>query len=228
MHRFYVRLEDGRAHFQPDQLHQLRNVLRLREGDRLAVFDGSGREWVARLAGDHAELETEVQGQVEPRIRLVLYQSLVRAPRLELVLQKGTELGVSAFVPFVSQRTVASGDHLGRWEAIVKEAAEQAGRRVTPAVCRPVSCEEAIRRAGGQEAALMPWEEAQGQRLADAYTGADDVGLIVGPEGGFTAGEVELARRAGVATVTLGPRVLRSETAAIVAAALLLHLAGDL
>src|SRR5689334_10081392 len=117
----------------------MRRVLRLGDGAQIAVFDGSGREWLARLEGEAAELVKPMDQPVEPATQLTLFQALIKPARFELVLQKGTELGISRFVPFTAERSVATGERLARWQAIVVEAAEQSGRRLVPSLAAPVS-----------------------------------------------------------------------------------------
>lgn len=229
MHRFYVpdaageRVKPGRA-----QLHQLRHVLRLRDGDQVAVFDGRGQEWLAQLAGDALELLNPVDRCVEPQTQLTLYQATIKPARFEMVLQKGTELGVSRFVPFTAERSGAAGERAVRWRAIAVEAAEQSGRQVVPEIAPVLSFEEAIADATSRGVPFMPWEGADRPKLSSVHRPCRQLALLIGPEGGFTESEVERARARGAVTVSLGRRILRSETAAIVAAALLLHLNGEL
>jgi len=228
LHRFYVpTIEDGRARLERSQLRQLRIVLRLREGDELAVFDGKGSEWHARLAGSEAELLKPISSCAEPRTHLTIFQALIKPARFELVLQKGTELGVSRFVPFVAGRSVAGGERLDRWRSIVIEAAEQSGRTVIPDIAPALSFEDMVAEATREGVPFMPWENADRPKLSSIHKPSSRLALIVGPEGGFTDEEVEHARARGAVTVTLGRRILRSETAAIAAATLLLHLNGE-
>lgn len=229
MHRFYVPdVEDGKAKLQRSQLHQLRRVLRLRDGDELAVFDGRGSEWLARLEGSQAQLVRAINGSVEPQTQLTIFQALIKPARFELVLQKGTELGVWRFVPFLAERSVAAGERGERWRSIVVEAAEQSGRRIVPEVAPVLSFRDAIADATRDGIPFMPWEGADRPKLASVHRPCRNSALIIGPEGGFSQEEVDYARSRGAVTVTLGRRILRSETAAIVAAALLLHLNGEM
>ena len=229
MHRFYVpEVADGWAKLRRAQVHQLRHVLRLRDGEEIAVFDGSGQEWVARLRGETAEVVRPIEGLVEPQTQLTLFQATIKPARLELVLQKGTELGVARFVPFAAERSVGIGERPARWQSIVVEAAEQSGRRVIPEIAPVLSFDEALAEAASRGVPFMPWEGADRPKLSAVHRHCRHLALIVGPEGGFTDSEVNRARARGAMTVTLGRRILRSETAAIVAAALLLHLNGEL
>jgi 16S rRNA (uracil1498-N3)-methyltransferase len=228
MHRFYVEMADGRPRFKRAQLHQIRNVLRLRDGERIAVFDGSGAEWIAQLREDSAEVVQTVDRPREPDTRLALYQALIKPARFEYVLQKGTEIGVARFVPFVAQRTIATGERLDRWRGIVTEAAEQSGRTIVPEVAPPLSFDDALSDATSRGMPFMPWEGVDRPRLGSVHRHCRDLALIVGPEGGFDQSEVDHARARGAIPVSLGRRILRSETAAIVAATLLFHLNGEL
>ncbi len=171
----------------------------------------------------------------------MLYQSLIRPQRFELVLEKGTELGVSRFVPLVSSRaqvrtTGPAGEggtqRAARWRRIVTEAAEQSGRGRVPAIDPPSLFEDAVSASGGPGLRLLPWEGERSQGLRSYLRALEDrpaaVSVFIGPEGGFAEDEVRLAREAGCVTISLGPRILRSETAGIVAAALVMHELGEM
>jgi 16S rRNA (uracil1498-N3)-methyltransferase len=172
----------------------------------------------------------------EPEMTIVLYQSLIRANRFDVVLEKGTEIGVSRFVPVIAARsqTQANGEPTsprgGRWERLVVEAAEQCGRGRLPSIDPPLPFEDAIRQARGLK--LLPYEGERRRGLGVYLRGLskrpDIVSLFVGPEGGFEDAEVALAREAGAEIVSLGSRILRSETAAIVAVALTLDALGEM
>lgn len=249
MRRFFVPpgVLGGREVILPPELaRRLATVLRLKRGDRLVLADGSGRDYEVQLnAVSPRSVAAAVVAQrpspPEPSLDLVLYQSLIRPQRFELVLEKGTEIGVSRFVPLLSGRgqvrTQAGSQRAERWGRIVIEAAEQCGRGRVPAVDPPLPFEDAVRSASGLR--LLPWEgeRSQGLRsyLRRAYRQAGGVAerpatvsLLIGPEGGFAGEEVELARDAGCVPVSLGPRILRSETAGIVAAALVMHELGEM
>ena len=213
--------------------------MRLRVGDHVLLLDNSGREYVVKLT---ALTATAAQGLVlrsrkaagEPRARLVLYQALIKGQRFDWVLEKGTELGVAGFVPIVSSRAVVraskeSSARVGRWRRVIVEAAEQSGRCRLPEISSPLPFEEACASAAGL--CILPWEGEREASLGDVLAeevAVDAVSLFIGPEGGFPPEEVDLARQKGVRTVSLGQRILRSETAALVAAALVLHELGEL
>jgi 16S rRNA (uracil1498-N3)-methyltransferase len=223
--------------------HQVRNVLRLRPGDRVVVLDDTGWECEVELR----EVERDVvSGQViaerqsrgEPRTRITLYQAALKARKFEFVLQKGTELGIVEFVPLVCERSVV-GDvseidvRQDRWRRIIREAAEQSHRGRLP-VLRPtamltLACQEAV---NGSSLTLILSENEPVTTLKQALErGVSSselqspvtIGLFVGPEGGFTTEEVYLAAQYGAQPVGLGPRILRAETAGLAAAAAVLY-----
>lgn len=222
-----------------EQARRLVRVLRLRAGDRVVLFDGSGSEFVARLESARAaevvaRVESERSGLAEPALRLTLYQSVVKGSRFEWVLEKGTELGVAAFVPLQVERSVVrpgqDGARADRWRRLVVEAAEQCGRAVVPAVLGPQTLDDALN--AGQPL-LLPYEGERVTGVREALAelrrqGVTSLAVLVGPEGGFAASEVARARAAGAVVVSLGRRVLRSETAGIVTAALALYELGGL
>lgn len=225
----------------PELAHRLGRVLRLRRGDHVILSEGGAREYEVQLTAISPYAATGVvlrerEAPSEPEVQLVLYQSLIRANRFDLVLEKGTEIGVSRFVPVIAARSQVqgngepSGARSERWERIVIEAAEQCGRGRPPKIEQPVQLEAAV--SGARGVRLLPYEGERKRGLGGYLRGLsrrpDTVSLFIGPEGGFEDGEVELARGRGVETVSLGRRILRSETAAIVAPALALEALGEM
>ncbi|MCH7999815.1 MAG: 16S rRNA (uracil(1498)-N(3))-methyltransferase [Chloroflexi bacterium] len=247
MRRFFVPpdlLAGREVNLPPELARRLATVLRLKRGDRLVLADGAGRDYEVELTAVSprsatAAVVAERPSPPEPSLELVLYQSLIRTQRFELVLEKGTELGVSRFVPLLSGRARvrmpdAAGEggsqRLQRWRRIVTEAAEQSGRGRVPAIEPPSLFEDAVRSASGL--LLLPWEGERSQGLRSYLRSLGDrplaASLFIGPEGGFAEDEVRLAREAGCVPISLGPRILRSETAGIVAAALVMHELGEM
>lgn len=222
----------------PDLARRLATVLRLKPGERIVLADGSGRDHEAELVSVSSRAVTAVllaerPSPLEPGVEVVLYQSLIRPQRFELVLEKGTELGVARFVPLITERvqvkTEGGSQRAERWRRIVTEAAEQCERGRVPAVDAPMRFEEAIASAPGLK--LLPWEEERSTGLRAGLAALTErpstVSLFIGPEGGFSPEEAALSRSAGCVTVSLGPRVLRSETAGIVAVALVMEALGE-
>lgn len=218
--------------------HQLRRVLRLDAGAVITLLDGSGAAFPTRIeslaSGEAAGTVLRSAAALgEPSVELTLYQCVPKGDRFTWILQKGTEIGVTRFAPVISSRTVVRpAERLlakyERWRAIVREAAEQSRRGRIPVIEEPLHWAEALERVRGL--GLFAWEEADGNRANWQTRAADStaVSLLVGPEGGIAKEEAAAAQAMGWLPVSLGPRVLRSETAAIAAAALVMHLAGEL
>jgi 16S rRNA (uracil1498-N3)-methyltransferase len=237
MHRFFVHpqaIHHSTAVLDEAIAHQLRHVLRMRPGARIIVLDNQGWEYEIELAeitskGARGTVIEKRAASGEPSVYVTLYQCALKKDNFEWVLQKGTEIGVSRFVPVISRRTViADGERikskLPRWERIITEAAEQSHRGRIPELDAPVAFEQALADTASADLALIPWENETARTLREVLPSkAAEVALIVGPEGGFEDGEIELARQHGVQPVTLGPRILRAETAAAAAALLVLY-----
>ena len=246
MHRFFVPPEciDGdEAVVTGAAARQLATVLRAAPGDQIALLDDTGVEYFVTLSRvGPKEVAGAVTGRAVdaggPSAPITLYQALLKADRFEQVLQKCTELGVARFVPVVTERCVPrvgerwAANRYPRWRRIVTEAAEQSGRRRIPALEAAVGLAEACGAAEGVR--LIPWEgeRATGIRAALSEAGHEamvgGVSVFVGPEGGLTAAEIEDAASRGVVSVSLGPRVLRSETAAMAAVAAVQYELGEL
>ena len=214
-------------------LHHLR-VARVAPGEQVEVFDGRGRAWLAKL--ETLDETAAVLGLGEERRsvtgrRVVLIQGLPKGDKLDLVLQKATELGVSGVWPVLTARSVARPrpealeTRHARWRRIVEEAARQSGRTEIPEVTVLRPLEEAAPALGPGMRLLILDEEERGARLG-AAAGDGPVALVVGPEGGLEREEVRLLRDLGGVPVSLGPLVLRTETAGLAALAVLRHLDG--
>ncbi|MGO8948420.1 MAG: RsmE family RNA methyltransferase [Ktedonobacterales bacterium] len=227
--------------------HQARGVLRLVPGNVLSLLDGAGGVYEAQLLAMTRNRVLVRLGQrrlvngLEPAVRLVLCQGMLKAAKYEVVLQKCTELGVASFVPMLSERAVAATPEASdlkqrRWARIVSEAMEQCGGTHLPELSEPQSLQQALHSLPPGGIALVPWEEEQTSTLRGALATAlsgrvlrevPEIRLFVGPEGGFSAGEVAVLRQHAAIPVTLGRRILRSETAAIVAVTLTLDALGS-
>jgi len=216
------------------EAHHVRRVLRLAPGERVAVFDGAGSEWSAVIEtsdreGVRLRLEAPVAGRVEPTLEVVLFQALCKSERMEWLLQKATEIGVSEIRPFPSERSGQQRvtDHrLTRWRRVVVEAAKQSGRRVVP----KIEVHDALPREPPTLGLLLdPRPEAAPLgRLCGATERPQGVWVAVGPESGFETHEMDSWCASGWRPARMGPRVLRADTAGVVAATILLHWWGDL
>ena len=218
-----------------EEAHHLVRVLRLRPGDRLSVFDGGGREWEAALesaGGGAAEVRIgrEIPGVVDPSLLVHVCQALCRPERLEWAVQKGTEVGASGFRLWRAARSqveAPSPERLGRLGRVALEACKQSGRRRVPSISVEDSLPPAV--PPGILGLLLqtrPGATPIAARLAGPRPG--EAWIAVGPEGGLSRPETEALVGRGWLPASLGPRVLRTETAGVVACALALHAWGDL
>jgi 16S rRNA (uracil1498-N3)-methyltransferase len=248
MHRFFVPDIDAtdRAISLDGQVaRQLRTVLRVESGEHIRLFDGSGSEWqveVDCVGKDEISttLVSAVQSVPEPSTKVTMLLGLARPERIELAIQKCTELGAVRFVPVISERVqggntvTPSAKRLERWRRIAIEASEQSGRATVPKVEAPVAIMDAVAEVTENEPMLCMWEEVanDSQPLSMALRSLDasasSLSTLIGPPGGFSADEADAVQQAGAKLVTLGPRVLRSETAAITVLSAILYELGDL
>jgi len=237
MHHFFIEagdIADGSIFLKEDNYNHAVNVLRLRIGERIMVSDPEGVDYLCSVAeicrseqeawlraaigetcGDNHELPSEV----------VLFQCLPKADKMELIIQKAVELGVTSIVPVQSKNCVVKLDDkkaeskIKRWQAIAESAAKQSKRSVVPVVEDVLSFPEAVRRLEGFDIKMIPYEDEKGlTTMCEAiisFVPGRRIGAIIGPEGGFDPLEVSLAKRHGILPVSLGKRILRAETAAI-------------
>jgi 16S rRNA (uracil1498-N3)-methyltransferase len=223
----------------PDDARKLTVVLRRKNGAALEVVDSSGRTFAASLVlGEpaRAALEREIDAPAALALRITLAQGIPKGQKMDFVVEKATELGVARIVPFVSERTVgadiARSGKVERWRRLAKSAAGQCGRGDVPSVDEPVTFAELAAGFGAYGAALVPWELEGGpalrERLPELLHGVRDAIVVIGPEGGLSAAEVGDARSHGARIISLGSRIFRTETAGLVACAVLLFVSGDL
>ncbi len=234
--QFFVPVIAGdaaRIVLQGDEHRHLARAARVRAGDEVWLFDGSGRRCLARVekvGRDRTEAAVlRIEEPEAPRTRIALAQCLMEAKKLETVLEKAAELGCSDFVPVVSARSLkASGERadrkLERWKRIAREAAKQCKARLLTEVHPPRPLGELLRAPGAERRLFL--SEHGGRALKDIVTAAGppvSILLLVGPKGGWTEGEEGAIRRAGFEAVSLGRRILRAETAAVAGAAMISH-----
>ena len=242
--RFFVpasSIEGELVRLSREQAHQVRQVLRLGPGDTVVVLDDRGAEYEVTLT---AVSQKEAAGRVvsthpatgEPKVQLTLFQSLLIREKFEWVLQKATEVGVAQIVPVLTARGLVrtkqiEENKLDRWQRILTEAAEQAHRGRIPRLEPATPFADVFSRFVGFDRFLIA-APSETVNLHGALQGIErrgpSVALLIGPEGGFTDDEVTLARDKGALAVGLGPRILRTETAALVASALILYELGEM
>jgi len=223
------------APLSAEQLHYLRGVLRLPDGEAIEIFDGRGSAWRAKLTGDSLTVGEKLPA-VARALDVVLVQALAKGEKMELVVQKAAELGAARIVPLLSERATVKLDagrgaaKAQRWRRIAQEAARQCGRADVPQVDEPAQWDAilALLRDDPQRRGLLLDPEERTLRLGAAARGAEKLLLAVGPEGGFSPQERSRALQAGLLPVALGQLVLRTETAGLAALAVVLHVHGQL
>ncbi|MBA3688610.1 MAG: 16S rRNA (uracil(1498)-N(3))-methyltransferase [Chloroflexi bacterium] len=228
MPRFFVEpaaVAGDRFAVPPGIAHQVRRVLRLRDGDALLLLDGLGSEVQCRLEGGECVVVERRAAGGELRHQLTIWQALLKGNHLEPVIRHGTELGIARFGLFVSERCIArelNPRKLDRLRAVAREAAEQSERGMVPPIDEPVTFAAALEASG--PGSVLLFERHEGKRLTEREPPSN---VFIGPEGGFSPAEVEAAERARLAIAGLGPRILRSETVAVAVAAAILSRTGD-
>jgi 16S rRNA (uracil1498-N3)-methyltransferase len=233
-HPSFIAEEGQGVRLTHEEAHHLRDVLRLGEGDRVQLFDGEGKVWFAEIVsaardGVDVRLLESCSDSVETPIAVELFQALCRHDRMELVIQKGTELGLAAIHPFPCLRSDSRPPkprRLERWRRIAVEAAKQSGRSIVPRI-EPL---ERLPETGGGPLPILLMAGGAVAPLGEllAAEGPGPVWVAVGPESGFSDEEAASWISAGWRPAGLGPRVLRTETAGLAAVAIILHLWGDL
>jgi 16S rRNA (uracil1498-N3)-methyltransferase len=229
------RIGPARAELSEPARHYLRHVLRLPPGGAVELFDGRGAAWDAVIEADYEGLRLGARREVTAGgPALILLVALAKGEKLELVVQKATELGVARVVPFAAARSVVQLDaekgeaRAVRWRRIAEEAARQCGRADLPEVAAPTTLAAALSGLGDGTRLVVLHGEGGAPLGALGLEGAPAVAAVVGPEGGLTEEELEACRRAGALRGRLGPRTLRAETAAVAVVAVLQALVGDL
>jgi 16S rRNA (uracil1498-N3)-methyltransferase len=227
-----------RVAFAPDDARKLATVLRAQDGDTVEVVDSGGNAWATVLAvADGAVRGTLTAALPRPSrelgIAVTIAQAIPKGQKMELVVEKATELGAAAIVPFRSRRVVGdrTGDHKReRWQRIARGAAQQSGRSVVPAIAPVATWDELLATFADYERVYLPWELAEPRPLRESLDVAAvrSALFVIGPEGGFAADEVAGAREAGAIAISLGARILRTETAALAILAAVAYARGEL
>jgi 16S rRNA (uracil1498-N3)-methyltransferase len=244
MARFYVpnpHIEKEMLKIEGNEVRHIRRVLRLKVGDNLSVFDGSGREYEGTIVEEDPSavmvmVQNILSSKTESHLEITLAQSMVKGEKMDYLIQKATELGVKKIIPFFSYRSVPLLDkskrlkRYHRWERIAVEASKQCGRGVVPKIEPLKDYSEMLQTAPLDSLRLILWERV-GESLKEVLKESKEkkkVFFIVGPEGGMSDEEVEHAKRAGFIPVTLGRRILRSETASLCLLSILQYERGDI
>jgi len=240
-----VQTRDGQlsATMDKDLVHYLRTVLRIGVNQKIILFDGSGREYLAQIVESRpAHVQAKIietrSPRTESKLEITLGQALLKEQAFDKVLTSATELGVSKIIPVLSKRVVAkinpaeAHKKIYRWEKIIQEAAAQSARVSIPKIEYPVPIDQLLQQNADAQKIIL-WEKAPGGEIKSPeimreFFSKNKIRILIGPEGGFEDDEVEKALQAGFITLGLGPRILRAETAPTAALAILQYLFGDL
>lgn len=233
-------IKDGFIEIFSDEAKHILNVMRMEIGDTLTICDGQSNDYLCRIyeTGKNclkAKIEETRKSESEPKTKITLYQGLPKSDKMELIIQKCVEIGVCRIVPVITERAVVKIEKgakedkkTERWQKIAESAAKQSGRGIIPAVERPMKFKDAIEEAVKNGEAIIPYENEKDRGLKEFVKNskAENIGIFIGPEGGFDTKEIEFAVENGVMSVTLGKRILRTETAGIVTSAIVLYELG--
>lgn len=218
--------------------HYISSVLRMRIGEELVIVDSSFEEVIVsieQITKKEVILKpiSRQKCTSEPRLKITLFQAVSKGERMDATIQKSVELGVTTIVPVLSERCVVrldskdSSGKVDRWQKIALEAARQSGRGIVPKISNPISYKQAIEDAGKLDMTLFLWEDEHScsikQALEDTSKNQTSVGVVIGPEGGFSQEEADQAVSGGCKRVTVGPRILRTETAGPAAIAMIMY-----
>ncbi len=215
-------IENNSLKITGDDVSHISKVLRMAPGEKIIVCDGQGNDYDAVITSiSKSEVLADITGkyvcEAEPSVCVTLYQALPKQGKMEYIIQKNTELGINKIVPVYTKRCVVKPtDKTERWSKVAESAAKQCGRDIIPEVSVTVSFEEALKQMAEFDLAIMPYECEEENKLKTVLESScyKNISIFIGPEGGFDTKEVEEAVKSGVKTVTLGKRILRTETAA--------------
>ncbi len=226
-----------------EDVSHITRVLRMSEGDSLLLCDGRGYDYDATIVSTSPKeilchITNTRKSDTEPNIEVILFQGLPKASKMEYIIQKTTELGISKIVPCTLSRCVvklenakAEAKKIERWQKISESAAKQSGRGIVPEIAPAATLDEAINQLLECDIAFAPYECEDMQTLKTVLNSVAQpkkIGFIIGPEGGFDINEIEKLRNAGIRTVTLGKRILRTETAGEAVLAMTMYEKGDI
>jgi 16S rRNA (uracil1498-N3)-methyltransferase len=225
----FDKIEDNTALIEGGDVNYLKNVLRLKVGDEVSIMDSKSKEYSAKITVIDkdmikVDLIAEKHPKSESKVKLTLAQGIPKNPKMDFVVQKATELGVLRIIPVKTERSIVKIEgekeeiKVNRWQKIAKEAAEQSGRLIIPFVEQIRDLKEVLRLCSDFDKCIMLWEMEKGntiKKFLQENKSIKSLLLLIGPEGGFSHDEVELAKSHGFIPVTIGSRILRTETASI-------------
>ena len=246
MHKFFVAKEniyDEVAKITGDDVKHIYKVLRLNEGDIININDGEGTEYLGEIlevnkSQANVRLKEKVELNNESQINISLYQGLPKSAKMDLIVQKATELGVKKITPIITDRVIVKNE-LGefkktdRWKRIALEACKQSKRSIIPEVNTPIEFEELLLELKTMDLIVVPYENQAGFGIKNMLKVIEketirNIAIIIGPEGGFENKEIDILKELGAHIVTLGPRILRTETAGFVTSSILMYELSDM
>lgn len=246
MRRFFIEKADfigSQAVINGSDAHHIKTVLRLKTGDTIKIIDGTGTEYTTRITGFASgtvalQVLGKLIGEAEAHVKITIALGMLKGKKMDELVHRLTELGISCWAPFFAARSVSRPDprrlaaRTARWKKIAVEALKQCRRNHMPQIMEPVAFKDRLTLAQGSDLKILFWEDhvpgtdLSGQALADQS--CKKIFIMLGPEGGFTREEIESARSCGFITASLGPRILRAETAALAAAVMVQFIFGDM
>lgn len=234
MHRFYVapeQVQDNKVSIIGSDVNHIKNVLRMSSGDKLIICNGQGKDCYCIIDRvDDKEISCNIISELitdtELNTKITLFQGLPKKDKMELIIQKAVELGVHEIIPVMTKRVIIKLDDkkreekkLERWQVIAESAAKQSHRGIIPKIRPVISYDKALEECSKMDIALIPYENAEGitrtREIIASLSKYSSVGVVIGPEGGFEETEIELALERNTIPITLGRRILRTETAGL-------------
>jgi len=234
--------ENNTIEISGDNYNHLKNVLRIKAGDEILLCDGQKKDYQVRVEDIKPGIIKTIilnaeENKSEPPVKVTLFQGIPKADKMDLIIQKSVELGITTVVPVITDYTVVKIKNdaeaikkVSRWQKIAEEAAKQCNRGIIPQVDFPISFAKALEKAASFDLKIIPYEKENALRLKDAVENKpyNSAAIFIGPEGGFSETEIKNSMLADFKPVTLGPRILRTETAGLAAIAIIMNLIGDL
>lgn len=248
MSRFFINrydISNDRVELSGEDVNHVRNVLRLKSGDGITLCDGLGKDYTAVIDRFEAgkavvSIINSFENKSEPPIDIILFQGIPKSDKMDLIIQKSVELGVKSIVPVVTERTVVKIENSGdaarkaaRWQRISFEAAKQCDRGIIPQIGFPVGFGQALEMLKESDVSFISYENEK-EFSFKSYLGNNrainmkNISVLVGPEGGFSSEEADNAVLSGIKPVSLGPRILRTETAGIAVLSIIMYELGDM
>jgi len=246
MRYFFIKQSDlagSKAVVKGSDAHHIKNVLRLKPGDKIGLFDGTGLNYETRIVtllpkSIEVSVIRSFPSTTESNVQITVAQALLKDRKMDLLVRQLTELGITRWIPFIAKRSVPRPDNkrlftrTERWKKIAQEALKQCKRCCSPEIGTTVSFEDVLNLGKDSDLKIVFWEEESKPVNKDLSVSnvksPEKIFILLGPEGGFTLKEVENAKASGFITASLGPRILRAETATIAACTLLQYLFGDM